>query len=87
MAVTGGADSPVKIQKFGDIRFRDSSVSSGTSTDRPSLTSSDIGFMYSDTTLNSPIWWNGTNWISPLKLAVCNNDLVICTGDEIVTII
>ena len=77
MATTGQADPPIKIQKFGDIRLRNSSVSSGTSTNRPSLGTSDIAFMYGDTTLNSPIWWDGTNWISPLKLAVCNNDAVV----------
>lgn len=32
---------------------------------RPSLTNTtrDRGFMYFDTTLNKPIWWNGTKWV------------------------
>jgi len=35
----------------------------GTTAQRPSLTTNDIGFMYFDTTINSPIWWNGTSWV------------------------
>ena len=36
---------------------------SGDSTSRPSNTNKFIGMQYFDTTLNKPIWWNGTNWI------------------------
>lgn len=40
---------------------------SGTSTNRPTsrLTNDfqTIGFQYFDTTLNKPIWWNGTAWV------------------------
>jgi len=38
---------------------------SGTTTNRPVAVGSifiPIGFMYFDTTLNYPIWWNGTVW-------------------------
>ena len=38
----------------------------GESNKRPNLTSSDIGFMYYDTTLLKPIWWNGSQWIDAL---------------------
>lgn len=34
----------------------------GISSDRPSLSSSDYGFEYFDTTLNKQIIWNGTEW-------------------------
>lgn len=37
-----------------------------TTANRPTLTSSDIGVMYMDTTLDGdgkPIWWNGTAWV------------------------
>lgn len=32
----------------------------GTTAQRPAVVS--VGFMYFDTTLNIPIWWNGTTW-------------------------
>lgn len=35
----------------------------GTTSERPILTSVDIGYEYFDTDLNSPIWWDGSNWI------------------------
>ena len=34
---------------------------SGTTANRP--TPNNVGFIYLDTTLGKPIWWNGTNWI------------------------
>ena len=34
----------------------------GSTASRPTLGSSDIGYQYYDTTLNKPIWWNGTAW-------------------------
>lgn len=36
---------------------------SGDSTSRPPNVNKFIGMQYFDTTLNKPIWWNGTNWI------------------------
>ena len=36
---------------------------SGATAERPS--NPRRGMMYFDTDLNSPIWWNGTNWIWP----------------------
>lgn len=35
----------------------------GSTSERPSLISSDKGFMFYDATLGKPIWWNGTRWI------------------------
>jgi len=35
---------------------------SGTTANRPSLAANHNGYMYHDTTLNKPIWWNGTVW-------------------------
>ena len=35
----------------------------GTTTDRPTLTSSDVGYTFFDTTVGKPIWWDGTNWV------------------------
>lgn len=34
----------------------------GTTAQRPTLTSEDIGFEYFDTDLQTPIWWNGSAW-------------------------
>lgn len=34
---------------------------SGTTGSRPTVTG--IAYPYFDTTLNKPIWWNGTNWV------------------------
>ena len=36
----------------------------GTTTNRPALTNRDVGFIYWDTTLNKPFWWNGFAWIT-----------------------
>lgn len=36
---------------------------SGTTAERPRYPTR--GMMYFDTDLNSPIWWNGSNWIWP----------------------
>lgn len=36
----------------------------GTTTNRPALTNRDVGFIYWDTTLNKPFWWNGSAWIT-----------------------
>ena len=33
----------------------------GTTEER--LSGVDVGFQYFDTTLNKPIWWNGTAWV------------------------
>ena len=87
MGTSGAPSVPSKVKKIGDMRFRESYITSGTDVNRPSLGSNDTGFVYFDTTISAPISWDGTNWISPLKLAVCNNDAVICSGDEIITII
>ena len=35
----------------------------GTTAQRPSLTTSDIGYMYFDTDMDSPIFWNGSSWV------------------------
>lgn len=35
-------------------------VNSGTT--RPSLESSDVGYCFFDTSLNKPLWWNGSEW-------------------------
>lgn len=34
----------------------------GTTAQRPTLTSTDIGFEYFDTDIGSPVWWNGSAW-------------------------
>ena len=34
----------------------------GTTAERPVLTASDVGFEYYDTTLQAPVWWNGSAW-------------------------
>ena len=35
----------------------------GNTGNRPILTNTDIGFEYFDTSINKPIWWNGTTWV------------------------
>jgi len=40
-----------------------STPSAGITTARPSI-GLQIGQFYFDTTINRPIWWNGTNWIN-----------------------
>lgn len=36
----------------------------GTTSQRPELQLTDVGFRYYDTTLKKPFWWNGTDWIT-----------------------
>lgn len=36
--------------------------SKGTTAQRPVLVAGDNGFMYYDTTLSKPVWWDGTEW-------------------------
>lgn len=43
-------------------------TSSGTTANRP--TTLTTGYMYFDTTLNKPIWWNGTSWRDATGAAV-----------------
>lgn len=38
-------------------------MDSGDTLSRPTLTSSNIGYLYFDTTLGKPIWFDGTNWV------------------------
>jgi hypothetical protein len=45
---------------YGDIY---SYPERGTTLQRPTLTTGDVGFQYFDTDLSSPIWWNGTEWV------------------------
>lgn len=37
-------------------------VRSGTTGNRPALTSAHTGFQYYDTSVGKPIWWNGSAW-------------------------
>lgn len=34
----------------------------GTTAQRPTLTTSDVGYMYFDTDIQSAVWWNGSAW-------------------------
>ena len=36
---------------------------SGATADRPTLTVDDVGYVYFDTDMDSPIWWSGTEWV------------------------
>ena len=47
--------------KSNKVPFLKNGISSGDTSSRP--TNIPIGFQYFDTTLNKPIWWNGTNWV------------------------
>ena len=38
-------------------------IPSGPTADRPILTTDDIGYVYFDTDMESPIWWNGSSWV------------------------
>lgn len=35
----------------------------GTTLERPTLTINDVGYIYFDTDFDSPVWWNGTEWV------------------------
>lgn len=35
----------------------------GSTANRPILKNINVGFQYFDTTINKPIWWNGTKWV------------------------
>jgi len=36
---------------------------SGATTNRPQLSNTQVGYIYFDTLLGRPIWWNGTKWV------------------------
>ena len=58
------------VKKIDEIQV---TIKSGITGDRPTLTSTDIGFTYLDTTLDAdgkPIWWNGTAWVDATGLVV-----------------
>jgi len=38
-------------------------IPSGSTADRPTLTVDDVGYVYFDTDMDSPIWWSGTEWV------------------------
>lgn len=42
----------------------------GTTLNRPTLSTADIGYTYFDSNLNKPIWWNGSNWFDSTGTAV-----------------
>jgi hypothetical protein len=54
---------------------------SGTTAQRPT-TGLQIGQVYFDTDLDSPIWWGGVNWVSPVQIINTNISLagVVGTG-------
>lgn len=35
----------------------------GATSERPSLSSAQVGVVYFDTTIGKPIWWNGASWV------------------------
>ena len=37
-------------------------ITYGTTAQRPSLTTNDVGYMYYDTTIDAPVWFNGSQW-------------------------
>ena len=37
---------------------------------RPNLETTDVGYMFFDTTLNKPIWWTGTTWVDSTGIEV-----------------
>jgi len=84
MAVAGAIVSSPSVRKIGEMKFRETLTPSGTTANRAGLGSGDSGYVYFDTSLGFPIWWDGSDWVSPLIGAVCNNDQVICLNNEII---
>lgn len=35
----------------------------GATSERPSLSSTQAGFVFFDTTIGKPIWWDGASWV------------------------
>lgn len=54
-----------------------------TTADRPTLNATDVGAQIYDTTLNRPIWWDGTEWLSYTGIAL--GDSTATTVDGIVS--
>lgn len=52
---------------------------SGTTAERP-VTGLQIGQVYFDTDLDSPIWWSGVNWVSPVQIINTNISLTGIAG-------
>lgn len=63
-AAAGTNDTQIATTAFVNTAISNSTstkINSGTS--RPTLTAVDIGYVFLDTTLGKPIWWNGSAWI------------------------
>ena len=43
--------------------YSNNKIPSGPTASRPTLTVDDVGYIYFDTDMDSPIWWNGTEWV------------------------
>ena len=52
-----------QVQNSSSIKKSRVAIESGTTTQRPVLNDMMVGFQYFDTTLNKPIYWNGTAWV------------------------
>lgn len=52
-----------KYRSYSNGYINDNANNNGSTEQRPVLKTSDKGFQYYDTTLDMPIWWNGTNWV------------------------
>lgn len=72
----------VKSSNGGNTGWRPVQVvASGTTANRPNLSVFDTGFSYFDTTLGSPIWWNGSDWIT----SVDGGDALLIDGSRSMT--
>ena len=59
-----GANPPTSSSEGIILGMNLNFVHSGTTENRPILGSSHQGFEYYDTTLNKPVYWNGTEWVT-----------------------
>lgn len=63
--------STAKVNNVNNVCKSDiSSQPNGTTANRPTLESGEKGYVYYDTTLGKPIWWNGTAWVDATGTAV-----------------
>ena len=51
------------ITSGSDTAVTNNRIPSGPTASRPTLTATDVGYIYFDTDMSSPIWWNGVNWV------------------------
>ena len=70
LIVNGALSAGITATKQGVWIWENNKFKVGNTSYRPSLDSSDKGFLFFDTELSKPIWWNGSEWVDATGVTV-----------------